>query len=126
MKDQVLSIGQMKHLHELGVDTSMASMCWVKNFDHKYDVELYDPVLATIWVEWHPTFTLQDILEITPHQIKFMGHIGTLAIYDFDYIIYEAETRDIHLARGNNYIDTAYNMLCWLAENKLLEKEEKK
>lgn len=25
---QVLSIGQMKHLQELGLDTSDASMCW--------------------------------------------------------------------------------------------------
>ena len=29
IEEQVLSIEQMKHLQELGVDTSDASMCWV-------------------------------------------------------------------------------------------------
>ena len=33
IEEQVLSIEQMKHLQELGVDTSDASMCWLR-----YDV----------------------------------------------------------------------------------------
>ena len=37
IEEQVLSIEQMKHLQELGVDTSDASMCWVAGEDASID-----------------------------------------------------------------------------------------
>lgn len=35
MKNQVLSINQMQHLKELGLDTSKASMCWLQFGDEE-------------------------------------------------------------------------------------------
>ena len=39
IEEQVLSREQMKHLQELGVDTSDASMCWVAGEDTFTDEE---------------------------------------------------------------------------------------
>lgn len=43
MKNQVLSISQMRHLKDLGVDTDKASMCWLGNPNsNNYDVFIFD------------------------------------------------------------------------------------
>lgn len=45
---QVLSIEQMKHLQELGLDTSDASMCWCRAISHKsvtWELEIYEYVI---------------------------------------------------------------------------------
>lgn len=67
---QLLSIKQMQHLKELGLDTTNASMCWIKTpkgRDMAFNDEwinrgesILDPV---------PAYTLQDILEILPSTI---------------------------------------------------------
>ena len=77
---QVLSIDQMKHLRELGLDTSDASMHWqflptVESF--------FNGVLAleerpTLFVSQpnmkheYPAYTLQDILDKLPSYIHTM------------------------------------------------------
>lgn len=45
---QVLSVEQMKHLQELGLDTSDASMCWCRAISHKsvtWELEIYEYVI---------------------------------------------------------------------------------
>mgnify|MGYP003506616022 CR=1 FL=1 len=42
IEKQVLSIDQMKHLQELGVDTSDASMCWL-------DFEDNNPMVVAVF-----------------------------------------------------------------------------
>lgn len=45
---QVLSIEQMKHLQELGLDTSDASMCWCRAISYKsatWELEIYEYVI---------------------------------------------------------------------------------
>ena len=69
---QVLSIEQMKHLQELGLDTGDASMCWCRAISHKsvtWELEIYEYVInqkldSNFW-ETTPTYTLQDILDKT-------------------------------------------------------------
>ena len=42
---QVLSIEQMNHLQELGLDTSDASMCWCRAISYKsatWELEIYE------------------------------------------------------------------------------------
>lgn len=77
MKEQVLSIEQMKHLQGLGLDTSNASMClccFRENIDEEWELEIYEDVInqkrdSTFW-EIIPTFTLQDILDKLPHYLN--------------------------------------------------------
>lgn len=135
MKDQVLSIERMRHLKEFGVDTSKASLFWVKiptdNKD-KWVLSLWnDNVLYSL-----PTFTLQDILDLIPKNIitndshrdkvyfvadfseKVMGYAyrfetcGEISYYRFFSLV-------------DNIIDAAYEMLCWCAENGYITKIDK-
>jgi len=85
MKDQVLSIGQMKSLTELRVDTSKASMCWIKNTDGDETENMY---MLSVHNEWCyemsclspvPTFTLQDIIKLLPKQIKGYSFLSDAA-----------------------------------------------
>ena len=67
---QVLSIEQMKHLQELGLDTSDASMCveWRESDESKKVVTSLDA--DTYYDYYHETYTLQDILDKLPHYLN--------------------------------------------------------
>lgn len=122
---QVLSIEQMKHLKELGLDTSDASMCWCYALSYKnakWELEIYEDVInqkrdSAFW-EIIPTYTLQDILGKLP---CFIGNqvltIQKLAdSYTCLYI--EPYTRSmINITESKEPIDAAYDMLCWCIEN---------
>ena len=70
---QILSVEQMKHLQELGLDTSDGSMCWCYALSYKnakWELEIYEDVInqkrdSAFW-EIIPTYTLQDILDKLP------------------------------------------------------------
>lgn len=74
---QVLSVEQMKHLKELGLDTSDGSMCWCYALSYKnakWELEIYEDVIdqkrdSNFW-ETLPTYTLQDILDKLPHYLN--------------------------------------------------------
>lgn len=122
---QVLSIEQMKHLKELGLDTSDASMCWCYALSYKnakWELEIYEDVInqkrdSAFW-EIIPTYTLQDIINKLP---CFIGDevltIQKLAdSYTCLYI--EPYTRSmINITESKEPIDAAYDMLCWCIEN---------
>lgn len=116
---QVLSVEQMKHLKELGVDISDASMCWIKdsegnrflsvNDEYCYEMSHLSPV---------PAYTLQDILDKLP---CFIGNqvltIQKLAD-SYTCLYMEHYTRSIgNITEGKELIDAAYDMLCWCIEN---------
>ena len=132
IEEQVLSIEQMKHLQELGVDTSDASMFWVRaeriEGKQKHDcigndigqwhlsLSKHIPVLAAWKVEYIPTYTIGDLIEKLP-----------IAIRPFNRKIYMTGK---HVKVGYASIDNLlvdysesallfllYNLLCWVAEN---------
>lgn len=138
MNEQVLSIEQMQYLTELGIDTSKASMIWrllpecfripedhyvaVRESSEKKDDENI------------PTFTLQDMLDILPKQLKikvesYRTPVDCLLMIDVanDCVYYECFVwQQYDRAKyfdGANLISSAYNMLCWLAENDYLNKK---
>ena len=77
MRDQVLSIDQMKHLKDLDIDTSEATLYWTR---HCHGCKIDDDstgewflslqkefqVIGFISYEVIPTFTLQDLLSVIP------------------------------------------------------------
>ena len=135
MKNQVLSIEQMRHLRELDIDTSNASMCWTSNEDGIWQVLVNDEFCAEIsFLESAPTFTLQDMLEMMPRIIyekstERYAHLNVEMVEDKVGITYLVGTYIMlknFRAVNKSILEAAYEMLCWLAENGYLGKEEKR
>lgn len=171
MKNQTLSIEQMKRLQDLGVDVSKASMVyhtykditdeWVERDDitssHFKIDENSEPITSLdirssderlyhdmndcsnySCCEFILAFTLQDILELLPNFISKDGYIYDLMsdmhnsmAYKIDWNELEdsslIDVDDLYLhteSDGSNLLKMAYKMLCWVAENNYLNKEE--
>lgn len=125
MSKQCLSIEQMQHLKELGVDTSKASMKWVNKYQNAFgDNWEKVPVSVNLDTEYYQSFgyafTLQDVLELLP--IKIEGCRLEFDRHKVSYFDYMNE-RTIKLTRKQNLIDAAYEMLCWVIENGYLKTE---
>lgn len=121
---QVLSVEQMKHLQELGLDTSDASMCWCRAISHKsvtWELEIYEYVInqkldSNFW-ETTPTYTLQDILDKLPESIQIydLYIFKQAGLWYFEYIdVIEDEV--FHSEILLRIMDAAYYMLCWCIE----------
>jgi hypothetical protein len=134
---QVLSIDQMKHLRELGLDTSDASMCWCYALSYKnakWELEIYEDVInqkrdSTFW-EIIPTYTLQDILDKLPKEIKTSTDTYwlTVSIYtNMWYICYSMSDEFDYYKEFSSVslMDCAYDMLCCCIENEYILKEGK-
>ena len=144
MKYQVLSIEQMLHLRELGVDTSNASMVCIFTDDrgaiqdwHElvdmspiffvglrlgyYDAERGD--YDHSYRKDCGVFTLQDIIHLLPKEIKTSTDTYwlTISIYDCKewYVCYSmSDGFDYYKEfKSKSLLDAAYEMLCWCAEN---------
>lgn len=136
---QVLSVEQMKHLKDLGVNTSDASMILIATDDdgcillwedaekaikhHLYDV-YFNLYYAESGSYDHSckkecgVFTLQDILDKLPCFIgKEVLAIQKLAD-SYTCLYVELYTRSIiKITESKELIDAAYDMLCWCIEN---------
>ena len=128
---QVLDVQQMQHLQELGMDTSNASMYWIS----------YNGISVSIPSNFHlPTsdndyvicdaYTLQDVLDALPIEIKYkdkrcwlcielademIGYYYENARFEHRWVYYEVVMIDESL------IDAGYKLLCWAIENKFVE-----
>ena len=122
---QILSIEQMKHLQKLGLNTSNASMCWIKTptgrdlaFNDEWTgrrESFLDPV---------PAFTLQDVLGALPEEIEYKRKDYLIEIWKRDsewsvgYLFFNDEdVIHLHDETNKSFIDAAYSMLCWCIEN---------
>lgn len=141
MSKQVLSVEQMQHLEELGVDTSKASMVllWKDDEGNEMDwddvqdelshpepmemfKELYDAETGNYdhsYRKYCGVFTLGDILDLLPEKIDDCCALDmwkrsgrwTIAYVDID------SSEIYEDFRCNNLIECAYKMLCWCIEN---------
>lgn len=122
----VLSVEQMEHLQELGLDTSDGSMCWCYALSYKnakWELEIYEDVIdqkrdSNFW-ETLPTYTLQDILDKLPPVIKkyYWLAIRVSAHKGMWYVEYNGRGCTLSYFYSENLIDAAYEMLCWCIEN---------
>lgn len=120
---QVLSIEQMKHLKELGLDTSDASMIFQRGSATRHEWVLHVMGYADVSLrEKEFTYTLQDILDKLPHYINIMPSEQILFTWmiERDTIAYR-NVEDVNDClkhfTDNTLIDAAYEMLCWCIEN---------
>ena len=119
MKQQVLSVEQMQHLQELGVDTSKASCYWwyAEGKNYLYWGKCSD-------ANGIPTFNLQDMLEMMPKYVLIDGYKYFLYILPLSnwVVKYDNLNRSTPFQFVNvNLICATYKCLCWLAENGYLK-----
>ena len=128
LEEQVLSVEQVEHLKELGVDFKDSAMCWLKSNSGKYFVA---PISLVMHDDYIPTLTFQEILEEQlPSEIMF-GYDRTFLIIDKAdvEISYMREDYNGELTvkcicfDGQNMLSNAYHMLCWVIENGYLNKK---
>ena len=116
IEEQVLSIEQMKHLQELGVDTSDASMCWAGN-----DVVPNNGAAFDLGYDGIPTYTIGDLIEKLPKQIGWykLSVCWENECVEYDNWISEEVTDYIGDFNFENrpLIEALYDCLCWVAEN---------
>ena len=113
IEEQVLSIEQMKHLQELCVDTSDASMCWAGN-----DVVPNNGLAFDLGYDGIPTYTTGDLIEKLPKhfyikeaQISMVAINGSGAFQ----VCYDKVPKS---CKSDGTIKNAlYKLLCWVAEN---------
>lgn len=138
MDKQVLSIEQMQHLTELGIGTSKASMIWRLLpecfwMPEKHYVAVREPTEEKD-DENITAFTLQDMLDIMPKELKMkvesyrtpvdcllMIDVANNCVY-YECFVWQQYDRAKYFD-GVNLISSAYKMLCWLAENGYLNKK---
>ena len=127
IEEQVLSIEQMKHLQELGVDTTDASMVWIKqdstllpdNIKELWWVDTYydslKPMVEQEDSGFVQTYTIGDLIEKLPIRI---GSVNRKIYFTGKYIIVSYSSPDGSLIeyRGTTLLCLLYSLLCWVAE----------
>lgn len=121
---QVLSIDQMKHLRELGLDTSDASMYWARvshgsRVDDKskgkwfLSLQKEFQVCGFMSYESIPTYTLQDILDKLPSYITYNDEEYQLQILPpcicYRYVNYTFDDLDYK----NNVVYWKTHIICF-------------
>lgn len=133
--EQVLSIEQMKHLQELGLDTSDASMHWqylptVDAIINGTDETEKEPTLFVSQPNMkheYPAYTLQDILDKLPKRIETEDYEFELYIYYHENgvsVFYDdGDITQLAFFSKTTLLESAYEMLCWCIENGYVGKE---
>ena len=142
MKNQVLSIEQMRKLKELGVNTSKASMAVYNIYageQKEYDILAANGAFAekqehdrfgygihnVVSFDKKPVFTLQDIIELLTDGVEDV----VVSVNNEEYYIKcwefkhyeENELKKIHFENIKQILNACYEMLVWVAENEYLK-----
>ena len=123
---QILDVHQMQHLQELGLDTSNASICWIKDTEGNQHLSVYDEYCyEASFMNPIPAYTLQDVLDALPKSLKIGKSKYEISIYMIEgkwAVDYYSETdADIQSLECENLIDAVYSRLCWAIDNKFAE-----
>ena len=124
IEEQVLSREQMKHLQELGIDTSDASMCWLDFEDNEpMEVAVFVPqiMLGYATCKIYPTYTIGDLIEKLPKSDNSGDLLIEYRNSELGYGVWDwGELYGINAEQ--NFKDkplknALYDLLCWVAEN---------
>ncbi len=126
IKNQVLSIEQVRELKKLGFDVEKyASMCWLPPAN---EVNSFSPVNKQFWnaaeLKYIPTLTIGDIMECLPEEIEE----NVLNIFAFGET-WSVGWEGIQYCGSNTLIDALFETLKWCIKEKHIlminRKEEK-
>ena len=130
IEEQVLSREQMKHLQELGVDTSDASMAYYnisrENQPDKWILGIANIKVASVMLsngitEMEPAYTIGDLLEKLPKSDNSGDLLIEYRNSELGYGVWDwVELYGINAQQ--NFKDkplknALYDLLCWVAEN---------
>lgn len=112
----------MKHLQELGLDTSDGSMCFEWNESDSDNMVVTSPDADTNYDYYHETYTLQDILDKLPRYINVFCITYKLCVEPLFAgpwaISYQKSMSEPFIVKvSGNLLESAYEMLCWCIEN---------
>lgn len=129
---QVLDVQQMRHLQELGLDTSNASALYcIDNETNEKQIMWNEQVEETDkdyeYFRIVPAYTLQDVLDALP---EFIEEYCLIIDMSFGVIRYDNLTKRNNPILKETYfndedkylIDAAYELLCWVIENGYISK----
>lgn len=135
MSKQVLDVHQMQHLQELGLELKKDTiLVWARFMLGKTSISdweiAYNHSTITDNSQTIPAYTLQDVLDALPKEIKYKDKRCWLCIDLADeWVGYYYE--NIHFAQKYVYyeivkvdeslIDAAYKLLCWCIEDGYVE-----
>ena len=115
IEEQVLSIEQMKHLQELGVDTSDASMCWVAGEDAD-EVEWNLIIPNNFLLPYNiPTYTIGDLIEKLPNCNSDYEFQVTIRNHFTESICKQNKVMEDYIT-SHNPINALYRTLCIVAQ----------
>ena len=124
IEEQVLSIEQMKHLQELGVDTSDASMAYY-NISKEYEPDewilgiantvITNYILSSCFGGIQPAYTIGDLIEKLPKNID--KKTFTMSYLIAPSVGYSLSKHVMIPSQQNGLVDALYSLLCWVAEN---------
>ena len=127
IEEQVLSIEQMKHLQELGVDTSDATLAWFMSPNtNQWKIKVKDnfahELLRRISPKRYiPTYTIGNLIEKLPKNIDGSCLLIDFCASDLGYGDWDCgELYDINAQQKFNdksLKEALYDLLCWIAEN---------
>lgn len=130
---QVLSVEQMKHLQELGLDTSDASIYRARvshgsRIDDKskgvWFLSLHKEFQTCGFMSYEilPTYTLQDILDKLPESVQVydLYIFKKVGLWWLKYVDV-TNNGTVRLEKMPKLIDAAYYMLCWCIQKGLLK-----
>lgn len=123
IEEQVLSREQMKHLQELGVDTSDASMCWVADNEWESEEDWHVTIPNNFLMPYNtiPTYTIGDLIEKLPKYIDGSCLLIEFCASDLGYGDWDCgELYGINAQQKFNdksLKEALYDLLCWVAEN---------
>lgn len=129
---QVLDAQQMQHLQDLGMKMNYDTLYrYIKFEDTDWLLKpCSDLNIIGISFKYIPAYTLQDVLDILPTEIKpaekrFWLRIDLsdkcLYYYYEDYHLVEHRKKVIGYDGIGELIDAAYSMLCWVIEQGYIE-----
>lgn len=123
--EQILSVEQTKHLQELGLDMSDASIYWarVSHGSRIYDkskgkwfmsLQKEFQTCGFISYETLPAYTLQDILDKLPESVQVydLYIFKKVGLWWLKYVDV-TNNGTVHLEKMPRLIDAAYYMLRW-------------
>ena len=135
MSKQCLDVQQMQHLQEMGLKLKETMLYWVvyevgheNNFvtTKENAMEVIDESCGML-----PAYTLQDVLDALPIEIKYKDKRCWLCIELADEMIgyyyedYHLEHKWVYhevVMKDENLIDAAYRLLIWVIENGYISK----
>ena len=129
---QVLDVQQMQHLQELGMKMDYDTLYrYVKFEDTDWLLKPFSDLnIIGISFKYIPAYTLQDVLDALPIEIKYKDKRCWLCIELADEMIgyyyedYHLEHKWVYhevVMKDENLIDAGYKLLCWAIEQGYVE-----